>query len=258
MTTRMGLFAVAVAVPAAFAGVPNPYFIIDNTDDNFYTGQIAVNGSDASLQVHANTFWGDLANYDSTSVLATDVTNSTLYRFSTASGAVMDSVTLDRSTRSIAYDPGTNTAYGLSQDGAFELYTINLTTGATTTIGAVAVSDQVSSVGLGYDPVLGTLLMTTVNGELYSLSASDASANLIGNLGLSLPFDVSYNALDGELYVVDAGRDGIFRVDRSDASVSNLTMFANSDSATGLAFVPTPGVGSVLALGGLALTRRRR
>lgn len=258
MTSRLALFAAALAAPVAFAGLPNPYFIIDNESNGFFAGQLGVNGSDTLLQSQASTFWADLASYDGVSVLATDVANSTLYRLNTTTGAVMDAVMLDRNTRSIAYDASTGTAYGLSEDGAFELYTINLATGVTTTIGAVAVSDQISAVGLGFDPVLGTLVMSTTDSEMYTLSTADASASLVGHFGISMPFDIEYNPLDGNLYVADAGRDAIFLVDRSNATVSNLTAFANSDLVTGLAFVPTPGAGALLGLAGLAVARRRR
>ncbi|MEQ8770717.1 MAG: hypothetical protein RIB60_09440 [Phycisphaerales bacterium] len=256
MNTKTLIVALATSASAALAG---PYIVVDNDTDSLYRGPLGVNGGDSLVAPLASTFWGDLSNFNATSVLATDVDNAVIQRLNAGTGAVeATSAVLDRAARSIAYDAGTDTVYGLAQSGSFDLFTINLTTGATTTVGAVGVSTITGAVSLAFDPVLASLVMTTTTGELYTMSTADASTALIGNMGITNVFGVEYDPTTGGLYASGADRDAIFEIDRSDASVTFVNSLDDATFATGLAFVPAPGAAGLLGLGGLALARRRR
>ena len=112
------------------------------------------------------------------------------------------------------------------------LYTVDLTTGVFTTIGAAGVTD---AMGLAYDDTTGNMYMTagsTNPGNLYEIDMGTGHATLIGNMGntgfamISLVCDN-----DGQLYGVEI------------TSASTPGQFYSIDKTTGAATPIGSGVG---------------
>ncbi len=246
---------IVALVSGASTALASPYVLLDNLNDSLFNGPLGVNNGDTLVTALGDTFWGDLANYNGTSVLATDVDNATVYRLNAFTGAVEDtSAVLDQAALSIAYDSASDTYYGITL-GSPDLFSFNFATGVTSAIGTVGTTDVVS---LAWDPVLDALVMTNASGQLYTVDESDANSTLVGSMGINNPFGIEYNPADGSLYVHGADRDAIFRVDRTDASLTFMNTVDDATFATGLAFVPAPGAAGLLGLSGLVLARRRR
>ncbi len=251
--TKTMIVALVSSASTALAG---PYVLVDNTTDSLYNGTLGVNGGDNLVTPLGSAFWGDLANYNGTSVLAADVTNALVYRLNATTGAVeATSAVLDQSALSIAYDASSDTYYGVADGGSSDLFSFNFNTGVTTAIGAIGTTSIVS---LAWDPVLGSLVVTNDGGELFTVNETNANTTLVGSMGVNNPFGIEYNPTDGGLYVHSADRDAIFRVNRATAGLTLMNTVDDATFATGLAFVPAPGAAAVLGLGGLALARRRR
>jgi DNA-binding beta-propeller fold protein YncE len=251
----MRIELITVAIIAAFAPSTacgqDRFFLVDNIANRLITGTTDSPANTTVLRQLHDTFWGDLsAGTDLGSILATDVRNNTVFSLSTADGSELWSLTIDRSARSIAYDWDSGILYGLPQTGSSELFTVDLTTGRSTVVGALNIpTNPVGMLGMGYDPVTRRLLVTTNQSELYSVDPMTAQSTLIGNTGQRSLFDVAFNLGDGRMYVTNSGDDSLYKIDRSTAQLTRVGgPYGHSTLGTGLAFA-VPGPAGYLLFG---------
>ena len=101
-----------------------------------------------------------------------------------------------------------------------ELYSVNPTTCASTSVGSFGIDGYIA--GLGYDPQNDVLYGTdTITDDLYSINYSTGNATLIGGLGATLmhglAYDVSTAKLYGSGYDVS---DGLYEINVSTGSAA--------------------------------------
>lgn len=148
---------------------------------------IAINASSGQLTLVGPTG----INFPNTAGLAYDPVDNVLY--ATSNGAAANLYTIDpltgRATSTgplgvnipgLAFDPTTETLYGVSGQ-TDSLFSIDASTGETTLIGELGINT--SFCGLAYDASSGKLLLTDTNSDaLYSVDPTTGSASLIGAL----------------------------------------------------------------------------
>lgn len=160
----------------------------------------------------------------------------------------------------LAYDANRHVLWAASNSG--EVWQYDIASGNTTSIGFV---DRAALEGLAFDPATDTLYaINDVDDRIYTLdtttlAATPITAPLDGGFWRGLTFD-------GDTGTIVASRVGgataatfINVVDPATGMVIQSGVVSNAAAFTqGLAYVPTPGSLALLALGGLAATRRRR
>jgi len=99
----------------------------------------------------------------------------------------------------LAYDPTTNKLYGCSST---DLYTVDMTTGASTHVGAFNIANSIM-IGIAFD-TSGNLFGTELNTDsLYSINTLGGSATLVGPLNIDILYaqDISFDLDTGILYL---------------------------------------------------------
>lgn len=103
-----------------------------------------------------------------------------LYTVNTTSGRATYRGLLPLNFPALAFDPGTDTLFGVSGQSD-SLYTINTTTGAATLVGALGI--DTSFCGLAYDAVSNQLYLSDATGDdLYTVDRITGAATLVGPL----------------------------------------------------------------------------
>lgn len=168
----------------------------------------------------------------------------------------------------IAFDNG-GTLYGVTGDGAdtpSSLFTLSLTDASPTFFMGLGNGFDGEAIGYNND-----------SGMMFHASGIDTDEKVWEEIDLSIPAIINSTILDtdppeeilaftykggGEFYMVDrvsgpGGDSGFFTID----TAGNSVLLGGMDyTAKGLAFypIPTPATGALLALAGIAATRRRR
>lgn len=193
-----------------------------------------------------------------------------LITISLADASVISSVQLDQdvqSTRGFDVSPE-GILYGIFNGS--ELRTVNTDTGSTTLIGDIKILTEINEAdftiieAMAFAPT-GTLYAvgSPISGpsdHLYTLDPLTGILDLIGQLDGVTDIDTLTFGPDGFLYGVDslAGTLAeLYRISPTDVSVINLGAFGLNE-VNGLFAIPEPATLSLLALGALALTRRRK
>jgi outer membrane protein assembly factor BamB len=104
-----------------------------------------------------------------------------LWRFDSGTASLV-TANLDPSMDGLAFQPGTDALFGISQ-GTYVLYGIDPSNGAVTEIGPTGIQSGIALAGLAFAPD-GTLFLAT-GGDLYTLDPKNASASLVGATGFS-------------------------------------------------------------------------
>ncbi|MDX1435438.1 MAG: S8 family serine peptidase [Anaerolineales bacterium] len=137
------------------------------------------------------------------------------------------------------FDPSASTLYALD-DTSQSLGTINLATGAFTSIGASVPLAGHTWTGLTSDPTTGTFYASSTDGTtgaLYTINIATGTATLVGtNATTALLIDISVGP-DGVMYGHDIGTDSIYTIDKSNgaATLVGLTGY-NANFAQGMDF----------------------
>lgn len=167
--------------------------------------------------------WHGLAGNESAGLLYSIDQDSSNTLVSVTTAGVITNIGATAPTidgRGMAYDDLNGILYAT---GGGNLWSVNTTTAVATFIGALGVSDGV--MGLAYDELTQTLYANdgNLNGALYTVNVGSGAATLVG---LNGPLPAGTNFLDGLTWVPDAS-------------------------------VPEPSAFALVALGMLALRRRR-
>ncbi|MBZ5590205.1 MAG: DUF4394 domain-containing protein [Acidobacteriia bacterium] len=132
----------------------------------------------------------------------------------------------------LAYDPGTNTLYGTDEDN---LYTVNLTTGAATLVGAHGVAGGIT--GLTFNAAHTVLYSIGYDGILYSVNPATGAATSVGALGVA-PNDIVDLATDsaGTVYAVGTAAN-LYSVNTTTGAATLLgALTGTSAGLTAIAF----------------------
>ncbi|MCK4624576.1 MAG: PEP-CTERM sorting domain-containing protein [Phycisphaerae bacterium] len=161
----------------------------------------------------------------------------------------------------LAYDPIGGVLYGTGNN-ANTLFTIDVDTGIGSTVGTIG--GGFSNVeGLGFDADTGTLYGLAVgeggseiyyHGRIIVIDPATGGATALGDVMTSeriwrgLTFDPETNGL------IACGGSGLYWIDPADGSAS----YIGGMYVQGLAVIPEPATLSLLAVGAVALIRRRK
>ena len=168
-----------------------------------------------------------------------------LVNFDSASPASFTSVNFSgvaagQTIRSIDFRPATGTLYALSSSGAANtLYTVNLASGALTTVGAFSITGNASArISIDFNPTVDRLRVVTGSGFNYRVNPNDAAvAGVDTNLNTT-------DIISGIAYT------------NSVAGATSTTLYAyNFDLDTlntigGIGGTPSPNGGVVTSVGG--------
>jgi hypothetical protein len=188
----------------------------------------------------------------------------TLERINPSTGAQISSIALTIGMGDLSFQPITNVLFGISQTGS--LYTINVSTGATTLVGDTG---TLRSGGLAFGPN-GTLYLAGVDPSPntktgYALhTLNPATGAILTSVPLSLFYDGLGVRSDGVLFGNTAGvfGDNILTLNAS-TGAETLIGSTNITKVSDLAFIvvtPEPGTWSLLSVGfiGVLLYGRKR
>ena len=133
----------------------------------------------------------------------------------------------------MAYNPGTNTAYWVPGRGNDNLYTLNLSTGAATLVGAHGIDDMFA---LAYDTDNNTLYGESSNGNFYSISTSNGQASLVGTNSV-YPGGLTYRSDIHQMVLLGAGTATFYSINTGTGAATALggSGFVNDN---GLAWDP--------------------
>jgi len=185
--------------------------------------------------------------------------------------------TIDLGTGAYTYvgdQDGSINWHGLaSSDGAGVVWSIDMDAGGIlksmtaggsyTSIGSTGLDGR----GMAYDDANGVLYATNAYGSpgattLYTVDITTGAATMVGSMGLdSYLIGLAYDEVNDTLYAnaVDTGGDSLGRLYTVDVATGATTLVGlnNAGQIDGLAWIPEPASLSLLALGALAVIRRR-
>lgn len=158
-----------------------------------------------------------------------------------------------------------------TSSGNSYLATVDPSTGAITVVGATGYIG-IRADGAGLDPASMTMYAVEGSGNLYTVdwllqSGPDPDATAVGSMGVSIPpHGLDFCRSDGMLYGVfrntGATQFQVHAIDPSTASsalVHDLSAYMGTGSGSmAIAVIPEPATALLLAMGGLAVLRRRR
>ncbi|MEL6427628.1 MAG: hypothetical protein AAFP22_12960 [Planctomycetota bacterium] len=159
---------------------------------------------------------------------------SQLITLDTATGAGTFVVGYGERIDAVAFD-GNGTLYGFGP--SVEIVTIDLVSGALTTIGPVGALEIGS---LTFDPDTGSLLgVDTRTGQLFAIDPATGADRSIGGVGRLSLTALAYDSTTGTTYGVDDDR--LYRVDRATGETRFIGDLA-AQFIESLAFVPSTGM----------------
>jgi hypothetical protein len=152
---------------------------------------------------------------------------------------------------SLAYDPLNATLYGntsVSFGGATadELYSINTTTGAATTIGFIGENEVYA---LGFSQA-GSLYGVDGNCNLLNINTATGAGAVVGSTGLAVNggcgvFDIA-SGLNGTMYLADDDSESLYNVNLGTGGTTLIGPFGSLTNVVGLAVLATPEPGTVM------------
>jgi hypothetical protein len=138
--------------------------------------------------------WQGLGANQSASLIYTiDIDDSNRLKSVTPTGVITPIGSGDTANdgRGLAYDDGNGVLYSIALNG--NLYTVNVTTGASTLVGPTGISTFMIFAGLAYDEVADVLYAnvssTFAPSSLYTIDVTTGAATLVGPNGATNPID---------------------------------------------------------------------
>jgi len=169
---------------------------------------------------------------------------------------------------SLAYDPLNATLYGNTSvpyggETADELYSINTTTGAATTIGLIG-ENMVYALGFSQ---AGGLYGVDGSCDLVSINTGTGAGTVVGPTGLAPNggcgvYDIA-SGLNGTMYLADSNSSSLYDVNLATGGTTLIGPYGSTTNVVGLAVLATPEPGTVVLFAvGIVMvwlgTRRKR
>ena len=196
---------------------------------------------------------------------ANRITSNELVLLNPVTGAEISAVAMDSPDNivSIAFDTVTGKLYGNTSVGygaPFEaLYEIDPSNGATTFIGRI-IFDNVYA--LGFDQAGELFGVSDFSNELISISTASGNGTFVAGVQFNDVFDIASRPSDGVMFATDTATNRLYQLDTSNGNMIEVGQEIGGvqGNLVGLAFgpIPAPGTAAILALGGIAATKRRR
>jgi hypothetical protein len=153
---------------------------------------------------------------------------------------------------SLAYDPLNATLYGNTSvpyagTTADQLYSIDTTTGAATSIGLIG-DNMVYALGFSQ---AGGLYGVDGSCNLLSINTGTGVGTVIGSTGLASPngncgaFDIA-SGLDGTMYLADSTSESLYDVNLATGGTTLIGAYGSATNVVGLAVLTTPEPGTVV------------
>lgn len=140
----------------------------------------------------------------------------------------------------LAYDPVAGVLFAVSTT-VDSLFTIDLSTGAATAIGAFA-DPAIAMHGIELDTSTGTLYgASSHNAGIYTLDRTTGAATLLGLTGLVGTINLVYDSRADRLLATSTGGDSLYEVNRATGAATLLGNLQNSGNPQGLAFEASLG-----------------
>jgi hypothetical protein len=266
------VIAIAIGMAMTAAAGPIAYSISSNGNDHLYQIDLATG---VAIDLGAMSF-GDAEGLEFANGTLYGIGGSTneLWNLTTAPGTLIGSTgTRAGLDAGLGYNPVNGTMYNLNgSNGQTGLYTVNLSTGATTLVGTTsAFGDNLAIDGQGNAYAVDGVFADSV----YSVNLSTGALSLIGGLGLgnvSVQFGTDFDgqgtlwALDsnGQIYTINTGTGAATFVAQvrlgsvTGTTLSGFEGLAIAEESQGE--IPEPGtyLSVIGGLAALAVLRRRR
>jgi len=122
--------------------------------------------------------------------------------------------------------------------GDNSIYTLNLSTGAATLVGATGLTDLF---GLAYDTANNTLYGSDSGGSFYSINTSNGTPTLIGNNG-NYTGGLAYNAGNNTMYEYAAGSGTLYSIDLGTGAATLVSSGPGFIDDGGITWDPVLGI----------------
>lgn len=177
-----------------------------------------------------------------------------------------------RNQAGLTFDANSGTTYFIRGNGSgattpfsANLFTINLATGAASSVGNSGISGQ--TVGLAYDNANDILYAitnnasgdATNNNSLFTVNTSNGSMTRIGALGIEISNGGLTFDQEGRLVMIRQNNpDSLYEINTSTGASSLITNLPNGTNGTALSLIPEPTTAAALILAiGLLSVRHR-
>ncbi len=139
-------------------------------------------------------------------------------------------------TAGLAYNAANNTVYVTSSSND-SLYTLDVTTGAATLVGAYGVEAAVVMHGLEWNDNNSTLYgSSSHNGGLYTINTTTGAATLVGTNGLTSFNNLVFAQNTNTMYGTNSSTDSFYSVDLSTGGYSLIGLIGGSTNPNSMAF----------------------
>jgi YVTN family beta-propeller protein len=223
----------------ALASIGPPVWTLDGGD---YPGSVTVAPSGKFVYVtNSGDVWDP--DYGSVAMYTVDTTTGAL----TSTGAINGNCPGLCFPAAVVVDPSGKFAYVASGGGGFpynvEMYTINATSGALTSIGSIAAGTD--PVAVAVDPA-GKFAYVTDSGSndvsMYSIDATTGALESIGTIAAGTdPVSIAVDPAGKFAYVADSGSNDVsmYSIDSTTGSLTLMGMIAAGLSPTSIAMHPS-------------------
>jgi hypothetical protein len=202
---------------------------------------------------------GDLTSDQGSTVYGVQITTNSLVTINQSNGAGTLGPAITGTAGgfpivSLAYDPFTAVLYGNTSvpfGGATvdQLYSINTTTGAATSIGTIqtGVGPLTSIFALGFGQN-GNLYGVDGSNNLDLISTTNAGATIVGGTGLTAVYDIASDPTTGTMYAASTGTNSLYTLDLTTGASTLVGPYGSPTNVVGLAFVATPEPSALILL----------